>query len=118
MSITKKITPELTAAVATTETTNTKGHKDTTERIKLNDGSSVPKKEYDSLLHHLELRMPTLIYGHEYTLIDICIPRFLVKFPLDNTVAGKCLAHMVKENLLPLTPAGKTDQNWRLYRRI
>lgn len=116
MSTTKKITPDLTAAVATTEA---KGRKEPVERVVLGDGTTVPKKHYDSLLHHLELRTPTLEYGHEYRLKDMCTPRFLaVEFPLDNTVAGKCLAHMVKENLLPLTPAGKTEQNWRLYRRI
>lgn len=117
MSITKKITPDVLATVATTETTGTNGHKDTTERIKLLDGTTVPKKPYDSLLSHLKLRMSTLIIGRKSTLTGMCFPRFLVEFPLDNTVAGKCLAHMVKENLLPLSPAGKTVQNANLYMR-
>ena len=109
-----KIVPTIAVpAIATTEAKAAPEGK-----IMLRDGTSVPKKHYDSLLSHLLPRMQPLTTAREYRLKDMCSPRFLMNFPMDNTIAGKCLSLMVEEKLLPLTVAGRTVQNAKLYMRM
>jgi hypothetical protein len=116
----KPSAPKLTsgaAAVTAGMVIKSKAPKVPEEKVMLHDGSTVPKKDYGSLLQYLLSRMHLLIKGHEYIFVEICFPPFLEGFPLDNTVAGKCLSHMVGLNLLPLIDMGRNAQNARVYMR-
>jgi hypothetical protein len=116
----KHSAPKLTSSavgVMASKPIKLKAPKVVSERVTLHDGSTVPKKDYDFLLQHLLSRMHLLIKGRKYIFVDMCLPTFLEGFPLDNTVAGKCLSHMVGLNLLPLIDIGRNAQNARVYMR-
>lgn len=120
MAAPKRSAPTLTivtAGVMSSKAIKSKASKVPSELVKLHDGSPVPKKDYDSLLQYLLSKMHLLTKGGEYKFVDMCLPPFLDDFPLDNTVAGKCLSHMVGQNLLPLIDMGRNAQNARIYMR-
>jgi len=71
--------------------------------IMLYDGYTVPEKFYNVVLYQVREILPALIPGEKYTLELLCGDAFWL--PLSDgqrRMAGRCMAHMVNNDQLPL----------------
>jgi len=81
-------------------------------------GSSkiLPKDLMEMIREQVELRLPELVVGRNYTLRNICGEDFWENsINRQATIAGQCMSYLVEAKRLPLVQNGKTDGNARRY---
>ena len=89
----------------------------TTEVILLLDDSfTVPQKSYNQVREQVTDIVPALLPDVEYTLQMLCDPEYWDSLTMDERrSAGKCMVHMVKNELVPYAFAGKPCQSPKAY---
>jgi hypothetical protein len=89
------------------------------DTVTLDDGRAVPMAFYDSVYEHVAARLQTLNKGVNYTAKFLCGEGFWAQLrPGEPSLAGRCLAHMVEEGMLPLTPVKSRHEYPMRYRLI
>jgi hypothetical protein len=87
--------------------------------IVLHDGFPVKKAFYDLIRVRVEEIIPALQPGITYTLQTLCGEDFWQPLtPVERSVAGRCMANMVRESRLPLAMVGCEHQSPKKYVRI
>lgn len=71
---------------------------------------------YKNIQSQIEEALPFLERDMQYTVEMLCDPNFWKSLnPGQKKMAGRCVAHMVMENRIQLSFAGKSISNSRLY---
>lgn len=82
----------------------------------LDDSFTVPQKLYDEVREQVTEIAPALALDYEYTLRKLCDPEYWVSLTTyQRQSAGKCMAHMVKNGLVPYNFAGKLCQSPKVF---
>ena len=82
----------------------------------LHDGKTVSKAFYDSFFQQVIEIVPALLPDINYTTEILCGAEFWESLEGHQpNMAGKCLASMVSQGLLPLKCSGKASDNARYY---
>lgn len=95
------------------------GTRNTTETesfVVLQDGHAVSAQFFDELKAHIESRIRSIKWDRPITLKVICGKEFwdqLTKW--ERIAAGRSVVHMVEGKLLPLTFAGRSNENSMRY---
>ena len=89
----------------------------TAEVILLLDGSfTVPQKLHDDVREHVTDIASVLPFDAKYTLQMLCGPEYWDSLTnSERQSAGKCMAYMVKNELVPYTDACKSCQSPKVY---
>lgn len=78
---------------------------------------AVPMELMQLIKAQVEVVLPALKRDERYTVRMLCDDMFWNELThRQRTNAGKCMAYMVGAGMLPLTFAGRTDENSKLYR--
>ena len=82
----------------------------------LDDSFTVPQKLYDSVREQVTEIAPALTLDAKYTLQMLCGPDYWDSLTnSERQSAGKCMAHMVKNVLVPYADACKSCQSPKVY---
>ena len=89
----------------------------TTEVILLLDGSfTAPQKFYNKTREQVTDITPALTLDYKYTLQMLCGPEYWNSLTnSERQSAGKCMAYMVENELVPYTDACKSCQSPKVY---
>lgn len=91
-------------------------HPSADQGLLLTDKTTVPKALYDSIHQEITEIVPALIPDFDYMAKILCGTEFWNSLEKgERIMAGKCLAYMVYQGLLPLKFAGKTKTNALRY---
>jgi len=86
--------------------------------IELDDGRLVDMAFYGSVHEQVESRLPMLSPSPSYTARMLCGDEFWSQLrPGEPSLAGRCLAHMVEEGVLPLRNVKTRHEYPKRYRR-
>lgn len=84
--------------------------------IQLNDGTWIQERFYNQVLELIRDVVPALELEYSYSAEMMCGEAFWKSLEKGERInAGKCVAQMVRKNILPLCFAGKTRSNSSLY---
>ena len=82
----------------------------------LDDSFTVPQKSYNQVREQVTDIVPALLPDVEYTLQMLCGPEYWDSLTMDERrSAGKCMVHMVKNELVPYDFAGWSCQSPKVY---
>ena len=84
--------------------------------IFLDDSFTVPQKFYDAVCRQVTDIEPALILGAQYTLKKLCEPEYWNSLTMyERRVAGRCMKHLVENELVPYDFAGWICQQPKKY---
>ena len=87
------------------------------EQVPLRDGYSVTGDLFFGVLRRVEDILPALLPEVAYTTEQLCGPDFWAQLqPGDPSRAGRCLAHLVDQGLMPLVEVPTRHEYPKRYR--
>jgi hypothetical protein len=83
--------------------------------VMLRDGTTVKDTFYKMIFQRIDEVLPAVVPGIPYTAEDLCGKEFWKHLANERTLAGKCVAHLVRSGKLPFVMVGCEHQYPRRY---
>ena len=85
----------------------------------LDDSFTVPQKSYNQVREQVTDIAPALTLDKKYTLQMLCGPEYWDSLTMhERRLAGKCMVHMVENQLVPYDFGGRYCQHPKVYNVI